>query len=161
MSVGYVEVSNGEDTFLLRRSRSSIEEPSGNEVVNGRLAQSEPSLEIQADVIRKEMKLHFSWAPAAPLTDEEIALFLELCREVVGRIDPHAVRASEYSCDDDNVGYCKPDSAAVDELMARCSDYFLPTQLEALRRFVDSHSEDSAVMALVRRRVVTIEPQAK
>lgn len=161
MSVGYVEVSNGAETLLLRRSRSSIEEPFGYEVVNGRLAQSEPFLEIQADVIRKEMKLHFSWAPAAPLTDEQITLFVALFRDVVRRIDPHSVRAGEHSCEDDNVSYCKLGSAAIDDLMAQCRRHFPPVELEALRRFVTTHNDDSDVMALVKRRMVTIEPQPK
>ena len=40
--------------------------PLNYEIVNGRLVQTEVSLEIQEEAIRKEMKLHFSWSPAGP-----------------------------------------------------------------------------------------------
>jgi hypothetical protein len=47
MSVRYIEVSNGKDILLLRRSRSSIEEPLGYEIVNGQLIQTGVTLEVQ------------------------------------------------------------------------------------------------------------------
>jgi hypothetical protein len=74
MNISYLQVSNGEQTLLLKRSRSSIEKPFAYEIVKGNLVESEPSLEVQEDAIRKEMKLHFSWAPAAPLSDDQIKI---------------------------------------------------------------------------------------
>lgn len=161
MSVRYVEISNGNDTLLLRRSRSSIEDPYSYTVVSGRLIQSGVSLDVQEDAIRKEMKLHFSWAPSAPLRDDRIAHFVELFREVVSEIDPDRARESEYSYTDDNVSYCELDAATIDALMAKCSRYFLPIELESIRCFVEAHRQGDDVMALVKRRAVTIEQRAQ
>lgn len=157
MSVRYIEVSNGTDTLLLRRSRSTIEEPCRYEIVCGRLVQTGVTLEIQEEAIRKEMKLHFCWAPAKPLSDEQIARFVDLFREVVGGIDPHTLCSGGYSDTDDNVAYCQPNAAIIDALLDRCGHHFLPPELTALHRFVESHRDSDDVMALVRRRAVSIE----
>ncbi len=95
MSVGYIEVTNGEETLLLRRSRAGIDEPLSYEIVNGRSIEAEPSLDIQEDAIRKEMKLHFSWDPAAPLNDDQISLFISLFHELARSFDPRSLRSTE------------------------------------------------------------------
>ena len=76
MAIAYLEVSNGAETLLLRRNRKRIDEALNYEIVNGRLVQTEMSLEVQEEAIRKEMKLHFCWAHAAPLEDEKINYFV-------------------------------------------------------------------------------------
>ena len=157
MSVRYIEVSNGEETLLLRRSRSTIEAPFRYEIVSDRLVQTGVSLEVQADAIRKEMKLHFRWAPAAPMEDEKVARFVSLFREVVSEIDPHCTRATEYSDTNENVTYCELEWAVIDKLMAKCSCYFRADELDSLRRFVDTHRDGNDVMALVKRRFVSLE----
>jgi hypothetical protein len=157
MSVRYVEVTNGSGTLLLRRSRSSIEDPFIYNVVNGRLIRSGVSLDVQADAIRKEMKLHFSWAPSAPLEDDKIDHFVRLFGEVVSAMDPNRARESEYSYTDDNMTYCELDAATIDTLMAKCGRYFHPIELASIRRFVETHRQGDDVMALVKRRRVTVE----
>jgi hypothetical protein len=94
------------------------------------------------------MKLHFSWSPAAPLEDHQITLFVDLFREVVGKIDPDTLSISEYWCTDGNTSYCALDEVTVNALMAKCSSFFIPVELASLRRFIDTHREASDVMAL-------------
>jgi hypothetical protein len=59
------------------------------------------------------------------------------------------------------VSYCALSADVVDDLMGRCRRHFLPAELTALRRFVDSHREGCDVMSLVNRRVVTIQQYAQ
>ena len=158
MGVRYIEVSDGQETLLLRRSRSSIEEPFCYQIIDGRLAQTGLNLEIQADAIRKEMKLHFCWAPAAPMADEQIARFIAIFRQVVNEIDPHNTQAIEYPDSDENVTYCELDSALADKLLAKCGTCFPQEALASLRRFVAAHGD---VLALVKRRTVAVEQQAE
>jgi hypothetical protein len=158
MSIAYVQVSNGEETMLLKRSRSSIERPFAYEIVNGKLIESEPSLEIQDDAIRKEMKLHFSWAPAAPLTDDQITMFVTLFRETIQQVDPAELSVSEYSDLQDDAGYFPLASDLVDELMEKCRAHFPLSQIAALRRFIESHRDGCGVMTLVKRTVIAIAP---
>lgn len=161
MAVAYLEASNGKEKVLLRRSRRSIDEPVRYEVFDGQLVENRWSLEIQENEIRKEMKLHHRWPSGAPLGEEKIDLFISLFRDVVSRLDPQRVCASEYSDTDENIGYGRLDSAAAAALMAKCSRRFAPSELESLRRFVESHRDSGDVMALVKRRCVTVEPPAR
>lgn len=160
MRVRYLEVTNGGETLLLRRSRSSIDEAVRFSVVDGRLVDNGTTLGIQEDAIRKEMKLHFSWAPAPPLGDAKINRFIGLFREAIRDVDPAQVRVVEYS-DSGAVAYCPLDAAMAARLVAKCRDHFEPAEWESLRRFIDTHRESDDVMALVKRRVVTVEQPSK
>jgi hypothetical protein len=161
MTAAYIEASNGSETLLLRRSRRSIDEPVRYEILKGRLVENGFGLEIQEKEIRKEMKLHFSWAPAAPLEDEKINLFVALFRDIVSELDPQNVQTNGFRFDDDNVSYGQLDSSLVDALMAKCSGHFLPTELVSLRRFIDSHREGCDVMALIKRRSTSVGRRAE
>jgi hypothetical protein len=161
MSVRYLEVSNGSDTLLLRRSRTSISEPFHYVIVDGCLIESGANLDIQNEAIAKEMKRHFPWAPSAPLDDEKIARFVDLFREVVSELDPDRARETEYSPLDDNVSYCELDDATVAALLGKCCDHFEPSERELLRRFIETHRRADDVMAVIKRRAVMVEKRSE
>jgi hypothetical protein len=48
-----------------------------------------------------------------------------------------------------------------DILMAKCSEHFLPSELQSLARFVETHSDDGGLMAIIKRRSVGVEPRAE
>jgi hypothetical protein len=157
MSVGYIEVTNGQERFILRRARPSIQEPLNYELISGRLADTGVTLEIQGAEIKKEMKNHFSWAPAACPDDDKIDLFITLLGELVKTLDPSYIRISEYSDTDDAVSYGVLDNATISALTEKCAAHFLPDELESLCRFVETHRDGCDVMTLVRRRQLAIE----
>lgn len=157
MSVGYVEVINGHETFLLRSSRTSIEEPLRYRLIRGRIVNAGTKIEVQENAIRKEMKYHFSWGPAEPLDDQKIDLFIELFKEVARGLIPSEIRISEDSCSEPGVSFGLVDSNAFAQLMAKCAASFLPREIEGLRRFIDSHRKGSDVMTLVLRSCYAIE----
>jgi hypothetical protein len=160
MSVGYIEVTNGQDRYVVRRARKSIQEPMSYELIRGRMANIGLTVEVQDSEIKKEIKNHFSWAPATCPDDDKIDLFVELVKEVVKNIDPHRIQISEYSYTDDSISYGTFDSAALDALTERCAIYFLPDQLASLRRFVETHRNGCDVMTLVLRHRLTVERMA-
>ena len=157
MRVRFLEISNGNETLLVRRSRGSIEEPFRYSVVDGRLIESGATLGVQEAAIRREMKLHFSWAPAAPFNDEQIDRFLGLLREVARSLDPDQTPGTAYAGPDEIVAYCALDDVTVAALMAKCGRSFQWNELESLRRFVDAHRQADDVLALVKRRTITVE----
>jgi hypothetical protein len=160
MGVGYIEVTNGQDRYVVRRARKSIQEPMSYELVRGRLANVSLMVEVQEREIKKEIKNHFSWAPAICPADDKIDLFVRLVKDVVKNIDPHRIQINEYSYTEDSIAYGTFDRAALDALMERCVNYFLPDELASLRRFVETHSSGCDVMALVLRRRLTVERTA-
>jgi hypothetical protein len=157
MSVGYIEVTDGHDRFWLRRSRKSIEEPFTYELMKGQVTETGLSLEVQENEIKKEMKYHFNWTPARPLDDDRIDFFIGLFKEVVKSIDPVTVRTSEYSDTDDSVSYGLLDLEVIEALMRKCAAYFLPAEVQAIRRFVESHRGSCDVMTLRMRHQFLIE----
>jgi len=157
MSVVYFEVTNGQDRYVLRRARKSIQDPMGYELIRGRLADAGVTVEVQEREIRKEIKNHFSWAPATCPDDEKIDLFVGLFKEVAKTLDPQRIQISEYSYTDDSISYGTFDRTVLDALIERCAEYFLPDELASLRRFMDTHCDGSDVMTLVLRRRLTIE----
>jgi hypothetical protein len=157
MSVGYIDVTNGQDRYVLRRRRKSIQDPMSYELIRGRLTDAGLTVEIQENEIKKEMKTHFSWAPATCPDDNKIDLFIGLVKEVVKSLDPDRIQVNEYSYMDDSVSYGTFDSAALDALIERCAVYFLPDELASLRRFVETHRSGCDVMTLVLRRRLALE----
>ena len=157
MATGYIEATNGNETVLLRRVRASIQESLRYELVPGRLVLRESTLDIQENSLRKEMKLHFLWAPAQPLSDEKIDLFVKLYREVVSDIDPQTVRGRQDSVTDDAIAYGPLNAPAQSALLQKCHGYFTPDELAALSRFIVSHGDVDNVLAIVVRRAMAIE----
>ena len=160
MNIAYLQVTNGKQTVLLRRSRSSIEKPFAYEIVDGSLLRTEMRLEIQADAIRKEMQRHYSWAPAMPLSDEQINFFIAAFGRVVQRIDPETLCANEYSDSDDQTSYCELPQPIIDELIEKCGGYYSPIQLAALRQFAERHRDGSDVMAIIKRSTIVFAQTA-
>ena len=160
MSVGYIEVTNGRDRYILRRARKSVQEPVSYQLIRGRLADMGTVVEIQENEIKREMKNHFSWTPAICPDDDKIDLFVGLVKEVAKSLDPQQIPVSEDSYDDDSVSYGTFDNAALDALTERCAAHFLPDEVASLRRFVETHRSGSDVMTLVLRRRLALERAA-
>jgi hypothetical protein len=119
------------------------------------------SLEIQEQAIRKEMKLHFRWSPAAPLSDEQISRFVSLFRQIVSGIDPADAQDGLRSDRDEDVSYCRLDAASIENLIESCGSCFPPAELASLRRFIETHSAADDVMALLKRRAVAVQQAAQ
>jgi hypothetical protein len=157
MAIAYVQVTNGYQEFLLRRSRRNIGEPVRFDRVEARFGEPVLVVEIQDREIRKELKLRFRWPPGHNLSDEKIDLFIALFRDAASQIDAHGLTDIEPSYSDDNVSYAALEARIKDALLERCARYFAAAEVEALGRFIETHSTDSDVMTLLLRRQVPIE----
>jgi len=154
MNIAYLHVTDGKQTVLLRRSRSSIDKPFAYEIADGSLLQTDMRLEIQANAIRKEMQLHFSWAPEMVLSDEQISFFIACFGQVVQTVDPETLCANEFSHSDDQTSYCKLPQPVIDQLLMKCCGYYSANQLAALRQFAEEHRDGGDVMALIKRSTI-------
>ena len=159
MGVAYIEVSNGRDHLLLRRSRKSIAEPLRFELTPDRLIDQGVTVGIQDTAIKKEMRHHFKWS-GDPFEDHKIDLFIQQLRNVVTGLEPGAIEVAGFSCEDDNVSFGSLQADVIASLMAKCALYFQPQELDDIRRFIDSHREPSDVLALVIRRQLLVEQSA-
>ena len=154
---GYIEVTDGRETALLRRVRSTIQEPLRFEWVPGRLVPGESTLDVQENSLRKEMKLHFPWTPVEPLSDQKIDLFVQHYRQVVSGLDARSVYDREFIQVADNIVYGQLDAAAWNTLLDNCRSCFTADEVAALRRFIDCHRDADDVLAVVIRRGMAVE----
>jgi hypothetical protein len=159
MGVAYIEVTNGSDHLLLRQSRADIAEPLSFEVTRGRLVDQGLTVCIQDREIKKEMRCHFKWYADA-FDDQKIDLFVQLFRDVVTVIEPETIEVTGFCSEDDDVTFGLLPADVIELLMAKCSPYFQPRELDDIRRFIDSHREPCDVLALVMRRQLKIEQSA-
>ncbi|MGH7927544.1 MAG: hypothetical protein ACREQV_07100 [Candidatus Binatia bacterium] len=160
MAVAYLKVTNGQREYLLRRSRRSIAEPLRFERIDGNLGAPAVALDIQEREIRKELTLRFRGNDGEPFSEAKIDLFIALFRAIATQMDArNMIIDAEPSYTDDNIVYAALDAPAKDSLLKQCAGHFTPDEMQALRRFVESHGDGSDVMTLVlRRRMVIAEP---
>ena len=156
MAVGYIEVTNGRDRHLVRRSRQCVQDPLSYELTHGRLVDSGLTVEIQENEIKREMRNHFSWAFGSCPDEYQIDVFIGLVKQVVERLDPQRVNVCEDSYIDEAVSYGVLDNAAVELLTEKCSRCFSPVELASIRRFVEMHRREGGVLAVVLRRQLSI-----
>jgi hypothetical protein len=161
MSVGYLEVFNGQQRLLLRRTRKSIDESLRFELVSGRLVYRGVSLEVQAHEIKQEMKRHFAWRSGLSFDDCKIERFIELFRGLIQELDPEEIKVGGYSQSDDLLSYGMLQAGAVEKLIARCAAHFSPEELADLRRFIETHLDACDVMAPLMRLKVEVEQPAE
>lgn len=148
MSVGYVEVTNGKESFVLRSFRNRIEEPLHFELIRARLKPAGASVSIRENEIRKEMKFHFPWRPSEKPDDEEIELFIKLFAETVRGLDSRQIEMSGYEDTASSAAYGVLSSAAFAQWTQRCRSHFRPQTWSGLKRFVEAHRDKDGVMTL-------------
>jgi hypothetical protein len=155
MKVGYLEVTNGTESFVLRSVRHEIEEPLHFELIRGRLRPAEMTVSIRENELRKEMRHHFPWRLSEKLDNEQIELFIAFFEEVVRELDPRYLELRGF--DGDGSALCGVLSAAsVERLMQSCRTRFDPATVSGLRRFVDTHRDGVMTLRIVKR--YEIEP---
>jgi hypothetical protein len=110
------------------------------------------AVEIQEREIRKELKLRFHCDGGQPLSDAKTDLFIDLFRAAARQVDARRVTVIEPSYGNDNIAYAALDAATKDSLLKQCASYFTPDEAQALRQFIESHSNGSDVTTLVLRR---------
>lgn len=149
MRVGYTEVTNGEDFFVIRSSRKSIEEPLHFELIRGRLRVIRAALEIQEEEIRKEMKYHFPWTSTERLSGQRIELFIRLFKELAAGLNPQEITVCGHAYADSSAAYGLLETHLIEALMQKCLARFLPEELTGIRRFIEAHKGGDGVMALL------------
>jgi hypothetical protein len=156
MAVAYLRVTNGQQEFILRRSRRSIAEPLGFERLEGSLGQPAVSVAIQERELRKELKLRFQCCGGQGLSEAKIDRFVALFRAASSLLDARSATVTEPSYDNDNIAYAPLPATTKALLLKQCASHFTLDEVQALRRFIEAHSTGSDVMTLALRRCITV-----
>ena len=157
MRVGYVEATNGRESFVIRSFRRTIVEPLEFELIRGRLRPYRVAVAIQEARLRREMKERLRAVASESAAAEMADLFIELLNDLVGDLDPDAIKVVGYDYTDASLEYGQLEPPLVDALMRKCRAHFSAAELDAVKGFIDAHREPDDVLALLLKRDYAIE----
>ena len=156
MAVAYLKVSDGQREYILRRRRRAITEPLRFELIEGKVSVSATAFEIQERELRKELRLRFRLDDGQLLSAAKIDRFIGLFRAAASQVAARGAGTTEPSYDNDNIVYAALEPDTKDFLLEQCASCFTAAEVRALRRFIETHSNDSDVMTLVQRRQIAV-----
>jgi hypothetical protein len=151
MSARWLQVTAGNDVFVVRSWRRSVAEPRRHEITS-RPPSVTDCVEVDAAAVRWALDRHFYPHALAPVKLER---FVGALHELLADLDPLEV---ETSFDDATVANASigplPD-AVCDALLARAAAIFHRWELERVRGFVAAHRYEDGVLAVRVRRVLS------
>ena len=157
MRVGYVEATDGREYFVIRSFRTTIAEPLAFQLIRGRLKPYRVAVAIQEARLRREMKQRLRAVASERAAAEKTDLFIELLNDLVGNLNPDAVKVVGYDYADSSLEYGRLEPPLVDALIRKCSAHFSAAELDAVRGFIDAHRDPDDVLALLLKRDFAIE----
>jgi hypothetical protein len=156
VKVSYFEASNGQQSFLIRRTKPALDQPAIYQLIPGKLLVSNVSFNIQEEALRKEMATRNG---SAPLTEEKIQKFIRAFRDEVETIGPDRLSeevdvAGEGETPLLSYGIFK--EAHWENILRRCALDFDNADLNKIRQFIDENSLPDDVLSLLVERKVSI-----
>jgi hypothetical protein len=156
VKVSYFEASNGQQSFLIRRTKPALDQPAFYQLIPGKLLVSNISFNIQEEALRKQMAERNG---SAPLTEEKIQKFIRAFQEEVENIGPEKL-AEEVEVAEEGetplLSYGIFKEAHWDNILHRCAQDFDKSDLNKIRKFIDENSQPDDVLSLLVKRKVSI-----
>jgi hypothetical protein len=139
---------NGGELSLIRCYRDNLHERLSYQWVQARLVPTGVSIKVRDNDITNEMKYHFSWRLAEPMSNEKAALFVKLYQAVAKNLDPNEVKISGHSYANGSADYGRLEISAKQKLLEECKQHFSAAEIEELSRFIEAHRDGEGVMTL-------------
>jgi hypothetical protein len=160
--VTYMEASNGEERFLIKRVKEGYDRPAFYELIPGQIRVADISLEIQEEELRKEIE----WLNGSfPLPAEKVGKFIEAFREEVRAIPPEKWREEmEMTLPGETslVTYGSIRASHWENVLHRCENDFKDSELELIEGFIRDHRQPGNILDLrIKNRISISSPLAK
>jgi hypothetical protein len=156
VKVSYFEASNGQQSFLIRRTKPALDQPAIYQLIPGKLLVSNVSFTIQEEALRKQMAARNGFAP---LTEEKIQKFIRAFRDEVETIGPEML-AEEVELAEEGetplLSYGIFKDARWESVLRRCAKDFEKADLNKVKKFIDENSQPEDVLSLLVERKVSI-----
>jgi len=159
VKVSYFEASNGQQRFLIRRTKPSLDHPAFYQLIPGKLQVANVSLKIQEEALFKEMTARNG---SLPLTEAKIQRFIRAFRDEVKTISPEEL-AEEVEVTQEgetsltSFGVFK--QARWENVLRRCAKDFQKAELKTIRQFIDENRQpDDVLSILIERKVFILCP---
>ena len=156
VKVSYFEASNGQQGFLIRRTKPALDQPAIYELIPGKLLVSNVSFNIQEEALRKQMAARNG---STPLTEEQIQKFIRAFRDEVETIGPEML-AEEVEVAEEGetplLSYGIFKEARWESILRRCAKDFQKADLNKVKNFIDENRQPDDVLSLLVQRKVSI-----
>ena len=156
LRVTYILAGNAERKFLIRRTKTALDQPASYEIIPGKLKISNVSLEIPEDDLRRQIAAEEGFSL---LLKRKMEKFIEAFREETAGISPEDFEEEAEAIEDGETfsyayGSLKEDRW--ERILNRCGQYFKDSELKAVRRFIDENRNPSGVLSIQIQRHISV-----
>jgi hypothetical protein len=152
LKTSYFEASNGQRRFLIKRWRSTIDDPCEYEIIDGRLKIVHGKVRVQTEAIKKQFRMEHDVA----IAEKKLNCFVMAIQEEVKNLDPDTLEVSAEG-ETPLISFCQLGSESVKRILKRCQEKFNRHELKLLRDFVIEHNEYDDVMTVVAKKEFSIK----
>jgi hypothetical protein len=156
VKVSYFEASNGQQSFLIRRTKPALDRPVFYELIPGKLKVSNVSFNIQEEALRKQMAARDG---SVPLTEEEIQKFIRAFRDEVQTIAPEKLGEEIEMVQEGEtplLSYGIFKETRWENVLRRCAKDLEKIELNKIRLFIKENRQPDDVLSLLIKRKVSI-----
>jgi hypothetical protein len=154
--VSYFEATNGQQRFLVRRTKEGLNRPAFYQLIPGKLKVSNVSLKIQEDALRKQMS---ALNGSVPLPKEKIQKFIQAFQQEVESISPeNFVEEAETIQEGETplLAYGRLKETHWEKVLQRCQNDFQKDEITRIKQFISENRQPEDVLSLLIRRKVSI-----
>lgn len=144
LKVSYLEASNGNRRYLIKRWRRTIDDPCKYEIIDGRLQITHGKVSVQTEAIKKQFRMEHDGA----IDEKKLNCFVKAIQDEVKNLDPDTLEVFAEG-ETPLISFYQLDSECVDRILTRCQKKFNRHELKLLRDFVLERNEYNDVMTVV------------
>ena len=159
--VTYFFAGNVKRRFLVRRTKSALDEPASYEIIPGKIKISNLSLKVQEDDLRKQVNAEKGFSLALK---RKMPRFIQAVRDEIAGISPTEFEGMAEKIEDGETSLCAYGSIKEScwaRILDRCRRDFDKFELGAIRRFIDEHRHPPGVLSIQIQRSISVISLAK
>lgn len=139
------EATDGEQTYVVVSSRTSIEEPRTYRFTPGTLHATNTAVLIDDRDLRRGLDRTFH--PHA-IRLATLDRFVSLVHEVVSHVKPDELAVAFDDAEDPSVSIARMPDQTYEELVHRCAEIFDPSEVGTVTKFLQDNRDEDGLLAL-------------
>jgi hypothetical protein len=156
MKVGYFQASNGQQRFLVKRTKEGLDRPAFYQLIPGELQVLNVSLKIQEDALRRQISAQNG---SGSLTEQKIQKFIRAFQEEVENISPEKLAEEvELTQEGENplLAHGRLKEAHWKNVLRRCQKAFRKDELKMIKQFIQENGQPEDVLSLLVKREISV-----
>ncbi len=156
LRVTYFLAVSGERKFLIRRTKTALDQPAFYEIISGRLQIFNVSLQIQEDDLFKQIAAEKG---LSLMPREKVQRFIQAFREEVASFSPEALGEVAESIEEGESSlqaFGRLKEAGWERILDRCRGDWNEFERDQIKRFIDENRDPPHVLSLLIQRRISI-----